>query len=432
QVISQSPASGTSVSSGSAVNLVVSTGAAAISVPNLVGQTQTSASTAITNAGLTVGTITQQASQSVPAGQVISQSIAAGSAVSSGSVVNLVISSGPAVSVPSVVGQTQAAALTAIANAGLTVGTVTQEASQSVPAGQVISQSIAAGSAVSGGSIVNLIISSGPAVSVPSVVGQTQAAALTAIANAGLTVGTVTQQASQSVPAGQVISQSIAAGSAVSGGSIVNLVVSSGPAPSVTNFSAATATGSGVASVVVSGGGIQCGFSQSMFLPVAGASGSPPAGSAPVGVSFPHGLFAFTVTSCTRGGSVAVAITYPQSLPSNTQYWKYGPTPGNQVAHWYVIPATVNGNVVTFSITDGGIGDDDVSVNGTIIDQGGPGVPGGSGSSADARPIPTLSDALLGMLIAMLAAVSAVQLRSRTRNGSVRHTGRSLHATWRS
>ena len=68
-------------------------------------------------------------------------------------------------------------------------------------------------------------------VTVPNVVNQTQAAATTAIAGAGLVVGTVTQQSSATVPAGSVSSQNPAAGVGVAAGSAVNLVVSTGPVP---------------------------------------------------------------------------------------------------------------------------------------------------------------------------------------------------------
>lgn len=46
-VISQSPTSGTNVASGSSVNLVVSSGPASVTVPNVVGMTQAAATTAI-------------------------------------------------------------------------------------------------------------------------------------------------------------------------------------------------------------------------------------------------------------------------------------------------------------------------------------------------------------------------------------------------
>jgi WD40 repeat protein len=71
-------------------------------------------------------------------------------------------------------------------------------------------------------------------VAVPNVAGQTQAAAQTAIAAAGLTAGTVTQQSSTTVSAGLVINPSPAAGTQVAFGSAVDLVVSSGPPPAIT------------------------------------------------------------------------------------------------------------------------------------------------------------------------------------------------------
>jgi uncharacterized repeat protein (TIGR03803 family) len=67
---------------------------------------------------------------------------------------------------------------------------------------------------------------------VPNVVGETQATATTAIADAGLVVGTVTQQSSSTVASGDVISESPAAGTNVATSSAVNLVVSTGLVPS--------------------------------------------------------------------------------------------------------------------------------------------------------------------------------------------------------
>ena len=178
KVISQNPTAGTSVANGSAVNLVVSTGPATVSVPNVDGLTQAAAATAITSAELVVGTVTQQSSATVPAGRVISQDPTAGTSVTAGSAVDLVVSTGPAtVSVPDVVGLTQAAAATAIANAELAVGTVTQQSSETVPAGRVISQDPTAGTSVAAGSAVALVVSTGSPVIVPDVVGLTQAAA---------------------------------------------------------------------------------------------------------------------------------------------------------------------------------------------------------------------------------------------------------------
>src|SRR5438309_7387793 len=96
-VISQSPAAGTSVAKGSAVDLVVSTGpnpVGQVAVPNVVGQTQATATSAITGAGLTRGAVAHQSSSRVASGSVISESPAAGADVVRGSAVNLVVSTG--------------------------------------------------------------------------------------------------------------------------------------------------------------------------------------------------------------------------------------------------------------------------------------------------------------------------------------------------
>ena len=230
-VIFQDPASGNSVAQGSPVNLVISSGPQMVTVPNVEGLTQDAATTAITAAKFTGGTVTQQTSDTVAAGKVISQDPASGNSVAQGSLVNLVISSGPQmVTVPNVEGLTQDAATTAITAAKLTGGTVTQQSSNTVATGNVISQDPASGSSVTQGSPVNLVISSGPQmVTVPNVEGLVQDAATTAITAVKLTGGTVTQQSSNTVAAGNVISQDPASGSSVAQGSPVNLVISSGP-----------------------------------------------------------------------------------------------------------------------------------------------------------------------------------------------------------
>jgi VWFA-related protein len=92
-VISQSPAAGSSLATGSAVSLVVSTGP--VAVPNVVNQTQTAATTALTGAGLALGAVSQTSSATVPSGSVISQNPAAGTSVAAGSAVALVVSTGP-------------------------------------------------------------------------------------------------------------------------------------------------------------------------------------------------------------------------------------------------------------------------------------------------------------------------------------------------
>jgi beta-lactam-binding protein with PASTA domain len=95
-VISENPLAGTGVTSGSAVNLTISTGPPPVSVPNVVGLTQAAATRILTGAGLTVGTVGTASSATVPSGSVISENPVAGASVAANSAVNLLVSTGPA------------------------------------------------------------------------------------------------------------------------------------------------------------------------------------------------------------------------------------------------------------------------------------------------------------------------------------------------
>ena len=95
-------------------------------------------------------------------------------------------------------------------------------------------------------------------------------------------------------------------------------------------------------------------------------------------------------------------------------YWKYGPTPDNATPHWYRLPATISGNTATFGITDGGRGDDDLAANGTIVDQGGPGI-GVGGAASTPEPVPTLSEWAMIVLVAMIAFAGMGAMRRRAR-----------------
>jgi len=172
----------------------------------------------------------------------------------------------------------------------------------------------------------------------------------------------------------------------------------------VRRFGGPTSTLSGDATVNVSGGGPLCGFTRAAFVPVAGGPNSPPPGSAPPGLSFPHGLVAFMTSGCTPGSTLTFTMTFPAGGGVPTAYWKYGPTPGNATPHWYQMPATLLGNVVTFSIVDGGLGDDDLTANGTVVDAGGP--------AADSlQAIPTLSEWALRFTVLLVAFLGALAMR---------------------
>ncbi len=129
-----------------------------------------------------------------------------------------------------------------------------------------------------------------------------------------------------------------------------------------------------------------------------------PAAAAPNGVSFPFGVVSLQLTGGQPGERATVEMTYPQALPANAQYYKYGKTADNNQDHWYVYPnASISGNKVILTLTDGQTGDDDLQANGVIRDPGGvavladdPGTPGTPGATA--TPVPTLGHAALALL----------------------------------
>ncbi|WP_326583417.1 Stk1 family PASTA domain-containing Ser/Thr kinase [Streptomyces sp. NBC_00481] len=104
QVISTQPGSGTEVSSGSAVRIVVSRGAP-VEVPELSGASVEDARAELEEAGLKVKIASKQVNSEFEKGLVAEQSPGAGKQVGTGDTVTLTISKGPVmVEVPDVVG----------------------------------------------------------------------------------------------------------------------------------------------------------------------------------------------------------------------------------------------------------------------------------------------------------------------------------------
>ncbi len=207
-----------------------------ITLPNVIGMSETRAESALQAVGLSVGSFNSIYSNTVQASFIISQNPPAGTLVSPGSSVDLTSSLGPVpamMTVPNVVGMTQAAAENYLSSVALlATGTVSQVYSPSISAGYVISQNPAAGTTVATYSAVDLTVSLGPAPSnviIPDVKDMSQAAAKSALTSAGLVIGTITQSYSSTVASGKVISQSPAAGVLSLAGTVVNLTISLGP-----------------------------------------------------------------------------------------------------------------------------------------------------------------------------------------------------------
>jgi serine/threonine-protein kinase len=156
-IAEQEPAAGTSAKAGDTITYHLSQGAEQVSVPNVVGDSQSDATSALKSDGFSVNVV-QSSSSSVEKGYVISSNPSAGTSADKGSTVTITVSTGPAsVSVPNVVGYDESSAETALKNAGFGVS-VTTETSSTVAKGKVISQS--ATSATSG-STITIVVSSG-------------------------------------------------------------------------------------------------------------------------------------------------------------------------------------------------------------------------------------------------------------------------------
>ncbi|SDZ78849.1 serine/threonine protein kinase [Lachnospiraceae bacterium NK3A20] len=155
---------GTKLPSDSTVALTVSTGKNGVKVPDVAGKSIAEAKSILQAKGFSVSQETD-ASDEVEKNSVIRQDPEAGIDAPAGSTVTITISTGPdtseQVQVPSLLGQTQDAAVSSLTNAGLQVGNISQVES-SEAAGTVVQQSIGAGKMVDPKTAVDLQVSSGP------------------------------------------------------------------------------------------------------------------------------------------------------------------------------------------------------------------------------------------------------------------------------
>lgn len=164
---------------------VAGSGEKVVPVPNVVGATETNAANALKDANLKVEKQYEYSSD-VEAGNVISQNPTAGSTAEEGATVTLVISQGKEdVKMPNVVGSGRESAVNTIEGLGLVVGTITEEYSDTVDEGKVISQSVVADKTVQPGTTVNLVVSLGKKVAATYKYNSTIQAALD---NAGVTI----------------------------------------------------------------------------------------------------------------------------------------------------------------------------------------------------------------------------------------------------
>ncbi|MCU1490024.1 MAG: protein kinase family protein with domain [Acidimicrobiaceae bacterium] len=186
-VLSQRPKPGVRAKAGTPVKLVVSQGHAPVAVPQLVGESQSQATAALSSVHFAAN-VTPAYSETVPAGTVISASPASGTAPYGASVA-LQVSEGPH---PRQIPQFSSSTTWAGASAALTglrLSPIEERAySDQVPAGEIIATAPSEGAGgVAVGSRVTVTVSLGPRlVTVPPVSNLSIAQALAALQAEGL------------------------------------------------------------------------------------------------------------------------------------------------------------------------------------------------------------------------------------------------------
>lgn len=230
------------------VYLLVSTGGndakgpPSIEVPSVLGQTYDQASATLTTAGFAVTRIDDELSSQAP-GTVIAQDPSGGRLADKGSTITLTVA-GAEVTIPEVAGQTFDQASATLQRLQLVVARNNVDSTDKPP-GTVLSSNPAAKTKVAKGSTVTLDVAVEPGVDVPDVRGKSQADAVATMQFVTL-VPTVSEAASDTVPAGNVIATEPSAGTRVQKGSSITIIVSSGPSevdvPSVTGQQVQSAT----------------------------------------------------------------------------------------------------------------------------------------------------------------------------------------------
>ena len=194
---------GTSSTGSTTSSTTTTTTNSKVKVPSVVGKDENAAKSAITAAGLTVGTVSEASSDTVESGLVISQSPSANSETESNGKVNIVLSSGPnKKKVTDVIGHESSRAQSELAGDGFKVE-VKETYSDDMRAGLVVSTSPDRGTYVQPGSTVTITVSKGrEQVTIPSVsVGMTYEEAVEALNDAGFK-GTVKEATEYSASVG--------------------------------------------------------------------------------------------------------------------------------------------------------------------------------------------------------------------------------------
>jgi eukaryotic-like serine/threonine-protein kinase len=200
-------------------------------VPPVLEKTEAQARSRLEAAGLEVGKVEHEYSDTVKRGTVVGTDPEPGARIRDNDSVKLVISDGPeTVKVPDVQDYRLDKARTALKQSGLEPGMVTREFSDEVEKGSVISTDPAGGTERRAGSAVAIVVSKGSPIDVPDVTGESVQDATADLEDAGLKVEVSDEEINSSdVDKGQVARQTPEDGSTAAEGDTVTLTLSKGP-----------------------------------------------------------------------------------------------------------------------------------------------------------------------------------------------------------
>jgi len=187
-VIRTDPGPGDRASKGSTVTVILSRGPDVHAVPAGKGKTLAQMQALLKAANLEVGTISQRSHETIPEGRVITTDPVAGEMKARGSAIDIIMSSGPRpITITDYTGKKVSTAEKALTDLGFSV-TKTEEFSETVAAGIVLSQSPNSGTGFRK-DVIELVVSKGPELfEIPSVRGKKLSDARKILRDAGFLV----------------------------------------------------------------------------------------------------------------------------------------------------------------------------------------------------------------------------------------------------
>lgn len=203
-----------------------------IAVPNVTDKTKDDAEYQLDQEGFKVDFV-EEYSDSVKKGRVVKTTPEIGSEVAEGSTIMVTISKGAEIkltTVPPLTGKTRAEAEVALQNANLGIGNITEEFSDTVTKGVVVSQSHASETEVEEGSKIDFVVSKGPEdVVIPDLTGNPKDRVNDKLTALGLQVELIEEYSDTAE--GRAFASTPGFGSTVKVGSTVQVYMSKGPKP---------------------------------------------------------------------------------------------------------------------------------------------------------------------------------------------------------